>query len=99
MEYGAGRREIVRIAWGVRTFDWLAVGCLFFAIWLYSGAPCGDAEQDEAHRAANGKPYSANNGMLLNGKWTRPGREEGCKCVSKSLIEGLDGYAEADREE
>ncbi len=64
-----------------------------YATWLYSGAPCGDAEQDAAHKAANGKPYSVNKGILLNGKWTRPGYEEGCKCVSKSMIVGFDGYA------
>ena len=64
-----------------------------YAIWLYSGAPCGDPEQDAAHEAANGKPYAVNKGMLLNGRWTRPGHEEGRKCVSKSMIVGFDGYA------
>jgi uncharacterized protein with gpF-like domain len=64
-----------------------------YAIWLYSGASCGGAEQDAAHKAANGKPYRANKGMLLNGQWTWPGREDGCKCVSKSVIVGFDGDA------
>jgi len=64
-----------------------------YAIWFYSGAPCGDSEQDTAHKAANGEPYAVNKGMLLNGRWTRPGYEEGCKCVSKSMIVGFDGYA------
>jgi hypothetical protein len=64
-----------------------------YATWLYSGAPCDGAEQDAAHKVANGKPYPVNKGMLLNGQWTRPGREEGCKCVSKSMIVGFDGYA------
>ncbi|MFZ0495876.1 MAG: hypothetical protein WBD78_03270 [Methylocella sp.] len=63
-----------------------------YAIWLYSGAPCGSAEQDAAHKAANGKPYLVNKGMLLNGRWTRPGREDGCKCVSKPMIVGFDSY-------
>jgi len=64
-----------------------------YATWLYSGAPCGGTEQDAAHKAANGKPYPVNKGMLLNGRWTRPGYEENCNCVSKSIIVGFDGYA------
>jgi hypothetical protein len=63
-----------------------------YAIWLYSGAPCGSAVQDAAHKAANGKPYLVNKGMVLNGRWSRPGREDACKCVSKSMIVGFDGY-------
>lgn len=70
-----------------------------YATWLYSGAPCrvnpkepGGEEQDAAHKEANGKPYLVTKGMLLNGRWTWPGREDGCKCVSKSMIKGLDGY-------
>jgi hypothetical protein len=61
-----------------------------YAIWCYSSAPCG--EQDSTHKAANGKPYLVTKGMFLNGRWTRPGREEGCKCVSRSMIAGFDGY-------
>ena len=58
------------------------------ALWLYSGAPCGHAEQDAAHKAANGKPYLVSEGMLLQGRRTFPGREEGCKCIAKSIIPG-----------
>ncbi|MGA3304593.1 MAG: hypothetical protein ABSC26_01145 [Stellaceae bacterium] len=61
-----------------------------YAIWCYSGAPCG--ERDSTHKAANGKPYLVSKGMHLNGRWTRPGREDGCKCVSRSMIAGFDGY-------
>lgn len=64
-----------------------------YAIWLYSGATCGSTMQDDAHKAVNGKPYLVHKGMLLNGRWTRPGREDGCKCVSKSMIVGFDGYS------
>ena len=60
-----------------------------YAYWLYSGAPCGDAIQDAAHKAANGQTYPICKGMFLNGKWTLPGRDEGCKCVSRSLIPGF----------
>jgi hypothetical protein len=64
-----------------------------YAYWISSGASCGNAEQDAAHRSANRKPYRVNKGMFLNGRWTLPGREDGCKCISKSIIVGLDGYA------
>ena len=57
------------------------------ASWLYSGAPCGDA--DAEHRAANGKVYRISEGLFIAGKWTSPGRASGCRCVSKALIEGL----------
>ena len=63
-----------------------------YAIWRYSGAPCGSVEQDDTHKAANGKPYLITKGMLLNGQWTWPGRENRCRCVSKPMIVGFDGY-------
>ena len=71
-----------------------------YATWLYSGAPCrvnpkepGGGDQDAAHKEANGKPYLISKGMFLNGEWTWPGRNDGCKCVSKSVIPGLDGFS------
>ena len=63
-----------------------------YALWCHSGAPCGPND-DRAHRAANGKPYRVASGMLLNDRRTWPGREEGCKCESNSIIAGLNGYA------
>jgi hypothetical protein len=68
------------------------------AVWLYSGAPCllnhklpadWEKRQDAAHRNANGKPYDVNKGMFLDGKWTWPGVEPGCRCVSKSVVRGF----------
>ena len=62
------------------------------AIWLYAGAPCmvnlkkptdQDIQQDAAHRAADGKEFEIAKGMYLNGKWTWPGFEPGCKCISR----------------
>ena len=70
-----------------------------YATWAYSGAPCyvnrkkpsaKDIRQDAAHKAADGKRYEVAKGMLLNGRLTLPGREEGCKCASRSIILGLD---------
>jgi hypothetical protein len=64
------------------------------ARWLYSGAPCElspkkPTGQDAAHRAANGKLFDVSTGMLLNGKWTWPGVEPGCRCISKSVVPGF----------
>lgn len=65
------------------------------AIWRYSGAPCGinpkkPGRQNTAHKAADGKRYKIAEGMFLDGKWTWPGYEDGCRCGSRSVIEGLD---------
>jgi uncharacterized protein with gpF-like domain len=64
------------------------------AQWRYSGAPCEinpkkPMGQDAAHRAANGKLFEVSTGMFLNGKWTWPGVEPGCRCISKSVVPGF----------
>ncbi len=64
------------------------------ALWLYSGAPCEinpkrPTGQDAAHRAANGKLFDVSRGMFLDGKWTWPGVELGCRCVSKPIVPGF----------
>lgn len=64
------------------------------ARWLYSGASCEidpkkPTGQDASHRAANGKLFDVSKGMLLNGNWTLPGAEPGCRCVSKSIVPGF----------
>ena len=64
------------------------------ALWLYSGAPCeinpkSPTGQDAVHRAANGKPFDVSKGMFVDGKWTWPGVEPGCRCVSKSVVPGF----------
>lgn len=65
------------------------------AIWMYSNAPCmvnprhpTDAEirQDAAHTAVNGKKYEIAKGLFVDGKWTRPGVEEGCRCSARSVL-------------
>jgi hypothetical protein len=65
------------------------------AIWMYANAPCmkdpshpteAEIQQDAAHKAANRKRYDLSKGLLVNGKWTRPGVEEGCKCVSRAVL-------------
>lgn len=69
-----------------------------YAVWIYSGAPCQtdpknpwakDIRQDAAHKAANGKRYEIAKGMVLNGRRTMPGWDEGCKCVSGPVVKGF----------
>lgn len=69
------------------------------AIWIYPNAPCmkdprspsdADVQQDSAHRSVNGKRYEISKGLFVNGKWTSPGREDGCKCVSRAVIPELE---------
>jgi hypothetical protein len=71
------------------------------ASWMYANAPCmvnpshptdADRKQDAAHQAANGKQFEIGKGLLINGEWTLPGRGDGCKCVSRSVIPGLENF-------
>lgn len=56
------------------------------AVWMHSHA---GKHPRPSHVAANGKRYTIKEGMYLDGVWTWPGREIGCRCVSKSVIPGL----------
>ncbi len=49
-----------------------------------------EVQRDAAHCAANGKRYEVSKGMFVDGKWTWPGVEEGCKCMSRSIIPGIE---------
>ncbi|MHB1023827.1 MAG: hypothetical protein ACYC46_05690 [Acidobacteriaceae bacterium] len=71
------------------------------AIWMYPNAPCmrepfsscpttADVQQDSAHRTANGKRYEISKGLFVDGKWTWPGVEEGCKCAARAILPGLE---------
>ncbi len=69
------------------------------AAWVYSGAPChknprkpspGDRKRDTAHRAADGKRYEIKKGLLLNGRFTTPGWEEGCRCAARVIVPGIE---------
>jgi uncharacterized protein with gpF-like domain len=68
------------------------------AKWMYANAPCmrdpshpsaAEVQRDAAHCAANGTRFEVSKGLFLDGKWTWPGVEEGCKCVSRSVLPGL----------
>ena len=60
------------------------------AIWRYSGAPCGGARQDAAHRRLDSKRFSISKGMLIGKRRTWPGQDEGCKCTQQPVISGFD---------
>lgn len=60
------------------------------AIWRYSGAPCGDARLDADHKKLDGKKFSIRTGIPIGKRRTWPGQDEGCKCIQKSIIPGLD---------
>lgn len=68
------------------------------ALWGYSGAPCEtnpkapigeESRQNAAHKAADGKPFDVSKGMFLDGKWTWPGFEPGCKCYMRPAVPGF----------
>lgn len=56
------------------------------AIWVHSGA--GKHPRPE-HVAMSGKKYDVQKGAYLEGKWTWPGHEPNCRCVSRPIIPGL----------
>jgi hypothetical protein len=65
------------------------------AKWMYENAPCmrhpnhqsaAEVQRDAAHRTANGQKYEIGKGLFVDGKWTWPGVEEGCKCSSRSML-------------
>jgi hypothetical protein len=69
------------------------------AKWMYANAPCmrdpshpsaAEVQRDAAHCTANGKKYEIGKGLFVDGKWTWPGIEEGCKCASRSILPGLE---------
>lgn len=55
------------------------------ATWLHSTA--GKHPRPE-HVAASGKPYDIAKGMFLEGRWTWPGVEINCRCVSVPIVPG-----------
>jgi hypothetical protein len=69
------------------------------AKWLYSNSACvrdprhpsaAEVQRDAAHRAASGKRYEVSKGLFVDGKWTWPGVEEGCKCVVRAVLPQLE---------
>jgi SPP1 gp7 family putative phage head morphogenesis protein len=57
------------------------------AVWLHSG---GGKEPRPEHVAFSGQTYDVAKGAFLEGKWTWPGVEPNCRCVSKAVVPGFD---------
>lgn len=57
------------------------------AEWLHSH---GGKEPRPEHLAFSGKRYIIAKGAYLEGKWVWPGTEINCRCVSRSIIPGLE---------
>ena len=57
------------------------------AIWLHSH---GGKTPRPSRVKADGSVYDIDKGMYLDGKWTWPGVEINCRCVSRSVIPGLE---------
>lgn len=57
------------------------------AVWIHSH---GGKEPRPSHLKADGQRYKIKEGMYLDGVWTWPGREINCRCISRSIIPGLE---------
>lgn len=57
------------------------------AKWLHSA---GGRKPRPEHVAFSGKLYEIDKGAFLEGKWTWPGREINCRCVSVPIVPGFD---------
>lgn len=57
------------------------------ARWLHSA---GGKEPRPEHVAFSGKTYDIDKGAYLEGKWTWPGVEINCRCVSIPVVPGFD---------
>lgn len=57
------------------------------ARWLHSA---GGKHPRPEHVAFSGKTYDVAKGAFLEGRWTWPGREINCRCVSVPIIPGFD---------
>ncbi|AQT03719.1 MULTISPECIES: hypothetical protein [Acetobacter] len=71
---------------------------IYAAEWMHSGAPCffpfGESKRRAArsglHEKADGKRYDVRKGLKIGSKWTHPGMEPGCKCVSRIILKGFN---------
>ena len=45
-----------------------------------------DVRMDAEHRAASGQTYRVVDGMLIGGRYVRPGQVTGCRCFSKPVL-------------
>jgi len=57
------------------------------AKWLHSH---GGKEPRKSHQDADGKVFDVSKGMLIDGEYIWPGQLINCRCVSRSVIPGLE---------
>lgn len=57
------------------------------AVWVHSA---GGKHPRHEHVAFSGQTYDIEKGAYLEGKWTWPGVEINCRCVSRSVVPGFD---------
>jgi SPP1 gp7 family putative phage head morphogenesis protein len=57
------------------------------AVWLHSH---GGKEPRKSHQEADGKKFDVKKGMLIDGEYIWPGQLPRCRCVSRSVIPGLE---------
>jgi hypothetical protein len=60
------------------------------ARWMFSGAPCANARMTASHERLDGKSYAIKKGARIGNRYVWPGLEDGCRCTSRAVIEGLD---------
>lgn len=58
------------------------------AVWLHSG---GGKEKRLSHVAANNKVFEIDKGMWIDNEWILPSEKINCRCVSRSVIDGIIG--------
>ena len=57
------------------------------ARWMHTG---GGKTPRQSHVHANGKVFDLAKGLYIDGKWTFPGEEINCGCVTAPIIPGVD---------
>lgn len=57
------------------------------AVWLHSHA---GVNPRPSHVSANGKIFDIDKGLYLDGEWLLPSQAINCRCVSRSVIDGVD---------
>ncbi|WP_182356673.1 hypothetical protein [Komagataeibacter europaeus] len=104
-EIGISRERVVEIAQGIHgsaksleNIERQREAGVLEADWAHSGGKCfvrfPDDKEGEAknalHQAANGKRFNITKGLLIDGRWTFPGVEWGCKCTSRTILKGFN---------
>lgn len=60
------------------------------SVWMHSH---GGKHPRPSHVAADGKTYETAKGMFIDGRWTFPGEDPNCRCVSRAVVPGISRTA------